>query len=122
MTDPNKVYVGKLPPGEALSKEDLQEHFSQYGEVVEVEWKVNKFRKERHNFAFIQFKSQECVQKLINQKSSTVSSFQLEIKPAKLQERKPPRQYLINKRKLAPPSSSTKKRSKDRAEKYYEEM
>jgi len=31
-----KVYVGKLPPGEALSKEDLQAHFEQFGSVVEV--------------------------------------------------------------------------------------
>ena len=31
-----KVYVGKLPPGDALSKEDLQAHFEQFGSVVEV--------------------------------------------------------------------------------------
>ena len=120
MTNPNKVYVGKLPPGEALSKEDLQEHFSQYGEVAEVEWKLNKFRKEKYNFAFITFSSQSAVQNLIKQKSSTVKNFQLEIKPAILQEKKPPRPYLQNKRKIAPPSSSTKKKSKARAEKYYE--
>ena len=31
-----KIYVGKLPPGDAMSKEDLQSHFEQFGEVVEV--------------------------------------------------------------------------------------
>jgi RNA recognition motif-containing protein len=28
-----KIYVGKLPQGEALSKEDIQNHFSEYGQV-----------------------------------------------------------------------------------------
>ena len=28
-----KIYVGKLPPGEALSKEDIQTHFATFGEV-----------------------------------------------------------------------------------------
>ena len=28
-----KIYVGKLPPGDALSKEDIQAHFAQSGEV-----------------------------------------------------------------------------------------
>ena len=37
-----KVYVGKLPPGEALSKEDLQAHFEQFGSVVEVVRPVDK--------------------------------------------------------------------------------
>ena len=31
-----KIYVGKLPEGEAMSKEDLEAHFGQFGEVVEV--------------------------------------------------------------------------------------
>ena len=37
-----KVYVGKLPLGEALSKEDLQAHFEQFGSVVEVVRPVDK--------------------------------------------------------------------------------
>ena len=28
-----KIYVGKLPLGDALSKEDIQTHFGQFGEV-----------------------------------------------------------------------------------------
>ena len=31
-----KIYVGKLPPGDAMSKEDLQNHFEQFGPVLEV--------------------------------------------------------------------------------------
>ncbi len=30
-----KIYVGKLPQGEALSKEDIQNHFSEYGQVTQ---------------------------------------------------------------------------------------
>ena len=28
-----KIYVGKLPPGDALSKEDITTQFGEYGEV-----------------------------------------------------------------------------------------
>ena len=28
-----KIYVGKLPPGDALSKDDITNHFSEYGQV-----------------------------------------------------------------------------------------
>ena len=31
-----KIYVGKLPPGHSLSKEDLRAHFEHFGPVVEV--------------------------------------------------------------------------------------
>ena len=55
--DQLKIYVGNLPPGEALSKKDLKEHFSQYGPVVEVTIPVNKFKKEPFAFAFITFSS-----------------------------------------------------------------
>ena len=51
-----KVYVGKLPPGEALSKEDLQAHFEQFGSVVEVVRPVDKMKNnEPKTFAFTSF-------------------------------------------------------------------
>merc|ERR1711997_449837 len=49
-----KIYVGKLPAGEALSKEDLQAHFEQFGSVVEVVRPVDKMKNnEPKTFAFI---------------------------------------------------------------------
>ncbi len=39
-----KIYVGKLPQGEALSKEDIQNHFSEYGQVNQmlIYWLIRK--------------------------------------------------------------------------------
>ena len=118
--DQLKIYVGNLPPGEALSKEDLTRHFSQFGEVVEVTRPVNKFKKEPFAFAFITFASASVVENLINQKNTEVGSFQLQIKPAKSQVKKPPRQYLVKKRKHSSPSSSSLKASQARAAIFYE--
>merc|ERR1719150_3686337 len=76
-----KVYVGKLPPGEAMSKEELQEHFSQYGEVVEVVRPVDKMKNnEPKTFAFITFAREETAKQLVKQGSTVVGEFSLEIK------------------------------------------
>ena len=76
-----KVYVGKLPPGEAMSKEDLQEHFSQYGEVVEAVRPVDKMKNnEPKTFAFITFAREEAAKQLVKQGSTVVGEFTLEIK------------------------------------------
>ena len=76
-----KVYVGKLPPGEAMSKEDLQEHFSQYGEVVEVVRPVDKMKNnEPKTFAFITFAREDAAKQLVKQGSTVVGEFTLEIK------------------------------------------
>ena len=82
---------------------------------------VNKFKKEPFAFAFITFASVSPVESLIKQKNTEVGSFQLEIKPAKLQVKKPARPYLVKKRKLSP-SSSTLKKSRARAANYYERI
>ena len=76
-----KVYVGKLPPGEALSKEDLQEHFSQFGEVVEVVRPVDKMKNnEPKTFAFITFAREDAAKQLVKQGSTVLGEFSLEIK------------------------------------------
>ena len=35
-----KIYVGKLPAGEALSKEDIQAHFATFGEVSSFQYRL----------------------------------------------------------------------------------
>merc|ERR1719251_743868 len=76
-----KVYVGKLPPGEAMSKEELQEHFSQYGEVVEVVRPVDKMKNnEPKTFAFITFAREDTAKQLVKQGSTELGEFSLEIK------------------------------------------
>ena len=120
MFDPKKVYVGNVVP--SMSKEVLQEHFSQYGKVEEVSRPVNPFKKEPYNYGFIMFSKPETVTQLIKQGSSEVGEIRLEIRPAKIQEKKPIRPYLAKKRKHSSSSSSTQKKSQAWIEKFYEEM
>jgi len=69
-----KVYVGKLPPGEALSKEDIQAHFEQFGSVVEVVRPVDKMKNnEPKTFAFITFAREDAAKQLVKQGQTTIN-------------------------------------------------
>jgi len=76
-----KIYVGKLPPGDALSKEDIQTHFGQYGEVVEVVRPVDKTKdNEPKTFAFITFTREETAKTLVKQGETDINGHTVEIK------------------------------------------
>ena len=65
-----KIYVGKLPAGEAMSKENLEAHFAQFGEVVEVVRPVDKMKNnEPKSFAFITFAREDAAKTLVKQVS-----------------------------------------------------
>merc|ERR1711981_1404787 len=69
-----KIYVGKLPAGEALSKGDLQAHFEQFGSVVEVVRPVDKMKNnEPKTFAFITFAREDAAKQLVKQGQSTIN-------------------------------------------------
>jgi len=76
-----KIYVGKLPPGEALTKEDIQVHFSQFGEVVEVTRPVDKTKdNEPKTFAFITFSREDTAKQLVKQGETNIKEHAVEIK------------------------------------------
>lgn len=76
-----KIYVGKLPPGEAMSKEDIQAHFEQFGEVVEVVRPVDKQKNnEPKTFCFITFAKEDAAKQLVKQGSTIFGENTLEIK------------------------------------------
>merc|ERR1719511_616614 len=76
-----KVYVGKLPPGDSLSKEDLQAHFEQFGSVVEVVRPVDKLKNnEPKTFAFITFAREDAAKQLVKQGSTVIGEHTIEIK------------------------------------------
>ena len=81
---------------------------------------VNPFKKEPFSFAFITFASADTVEHLIKQKKTDVGNYTLEIKPAKVQWKKLARPYIVKKRKLQSPSSSTLQKSRARAAKFYD--
>ena len=65
-----KIYVGKLPAGDGLGKEELEAHFQQFGEVVEVVRPVDKMKNnEPKTFAFITFAREEAAKTLVKQVS-----------------------------------------------------
>ena len=76
-----KIYVGKLPAGEAMSKEDLEAHFGQFGEVVEVVRPVDKMKNnEPKSFAFITFAREDAAKTLVKQGSTVIGEHSIEIK------------------------------------------
>jgi len=76
-----KIYVGKLPAGDALSKEDLQAHFEQFGSVVEVVRPVDKMKNnEPKTFAFITFAREDAAKQLVKQGQTTINGETVEIK------------------------------------------
>lgn len=76
-----KIYVGKLPAGEALSKEDIQAHFATFGEVAEVVRPVDKMKdNEPKTFAFITFAREDTAKSLVKQGETEINGHTVEIK------------------------------------------
>eukprot|EP00088_Acartia_fossae_P012603 TRINITY_DN16509_c0_g1_i1.p1 TRINITY_DN16509_c0_g1~~TRINITY_DN16509_c0_g1_i1.p1 ORF type:complete len:242 (+),score=89.54 TRINITY_DN16509_c0_g1_i1:70-795(+) len=74
-----KIYLGKVPA--ELSKEDIQAHFAEFGEVAEVVRPVDKQKNdEPKNFAFITFNRDETAKQLVKQGETTINGHKLLIK------------------------------------------
>jgi len=72
-----KVYVGKLPVDD-ISNQDLIDHFSQFGAVVEVIRPVDKLRDDApKNFCFITFDKEEPARQLIFKGTTSLKGHQL---------------------------------------------
>lgn len=76
-----KIFIGKLPAGETLSKEDIQAHFAQFGEVVEVTRPVDKTKdNEPKGFGFVTFAREHVAKDLVKQGETTIGDHTVEIK------------------------------------------
>jgi len=72
-----KIYVGKLPVDE-ISNQDLTDHFSQFGAVVEVIRPVDKLRDDApKNFCFITFDKEEPARQLVFKGTTSLKGHQL---------------------------------------------
>lgn len=58
-----KIYVGGITA--EITKEDIKNHFDRFGNVIEVIIPFRRTKKQRQNFCFVIFDSQEVVEKLI---------------------------------------------------------
>ncbi|RRT79058.1 hypothetical protein BHE74_00021725 [Ensete ventricosum] len=60
-----KIFVGGLPT--SLTEDELKEHFSLYGEVVENQIMLDHSTGRSRGFGFVTFKTEEAVDKIISE-------------------------------------------------------
>jgi len=74
-----KVFVGKLPEG--VTDEEIKEHFSQFGPIVEVVRPIDKQNGDKpKNFAFITYEKEEIAFKLVKEGQTTLNGETVHIK------------------------------------------
>merc|ERR1719384_1164258 len=75
-----KIYIGKFTDP-TISEDVIKEHFSQYGQVVEIQRPVDRSKNsEPKNFCFITFDKEETANQLLKKGSVTVEGQEVEIK------------------------------------------
>ncbi|CAL9061562.1 unnamed protein product [Musa banksii] len=76
-----KIFVGGLPT--SLTEDELKEHFSLYGEVVENQIMLDHSTGRSRGFGFVTFKTEEAVDKIISEgRMHDLAGKQVEIKRA----------------------------------------
>lgn len=86
---PGKIYVGKLP-NSGVEKDDVQEHFEQYGTVTEVIRPIDRSKNnEPKNFCFVTFDKERVAKKLIEQGTCIIKGNSMQIKEATANSRDP---------------------------------
>ncbi len=74
-----KIYVGKFSDI-GITDEQIKEHFSQYGNVVELQRPVDRSKNEAKNFCFITFDKEEPAEMLLKKASVNVAGQDVNIK------------------------------------------
>ncbi|XP_045214718.1 heterogeneous nuclear ribonucleoprotein D-like isoform X2 [Mercenaria mercenaria] len=81
-----KIYVAKVSP--TTSEDQIKEYFSQWGKVEKIEAPFDKEKETRRNFVFVEFDSEETVNKVLNHTTENpdyqhkIASDEIEIKKA----------------------------------------
>jgi RNA recognition motif-containing protein len=78
--DERKLFVGQLSSD--ITKEDLQQYFSQFGSIEDVTIKYDVPGGRARGFAFILFDEKESIQKVLNVQLHTINQCQIDPKPA----------------------------------------
>lgn len=81
-----KIFVGGIAYD--VSNEDLQNHFSQYGEVAQAQVKFDRMTGRSRGFAFVEFANGESCKLALAAREQTIKGKQVEVKPAKSRENK----------------------------------
>lgn len=81
-----KIFVGGISAD--VTNEDLQSHFSTFGEVAQAQVKIDRTTGRSRGFAFVEFGSAEACKKALNDREQSIKGKTCEIKPAKSRENK----------------------------------
>ena len=75
-----KIYVGKLPAS-GVDEEDVENHFSQFGDVAEVIRPIDKMKDNKpKNFCFDTFEKERVAKQMIEEGSCTINCSKMMIK------------------------------------------
>jgi len=81
-----KIFVGGIAT--EVSNEDLQQYFSQFGEVTQAQVKIDRTTGRSRGFAFVEFGTAEACKEALAQREQTIKGKSCEVKPAKSRENK----------------------------------
>lgn len=80
-----KIYVGKF--NTPITEDEIKQHFSQYGNVVEVQRPVDRSKNnEPKNFCFVTFEKEETANTLLKKASENVHGQEVELKKVTLKQ------------------------------------
>merc|ERR1712029_931407 len=75
-----KIYIGKFKDP-SISEDVIREHFSQYGQVVEIQRPVDRSKdSEPKNFCFVTFDKEESANALLKKGTVVVNGQEVEVK------------------------------------------
>lgn len=81
-----KIFVGGI--NYDTSNEDLQQHFTQFGEVAQAQVKFDRATGRSRGFAFVEFASGDSCKAALAAREQTIKGKAVEVKPAKSRENK----------------------------------
>merc|ERR1712055_1022694 len=76
----SKIFVGGLKT--ELSDEDIKNHFSQFGTIVEAEMPFDKQQDRRKGFCFLIYEGNDTAKNIIAKGKQTINGLELDVKPA----------------------------------------
>lgn len=81
-----KIFVGGIGPD--VTNEDLQQYFQQYGEVSQVQVKIDRITGRPRGFAFVDFATPEASKLALAEKRQNIKGKDCEVKAARSRENK----------------------------------
>jgi len=89
-SDYGKIFVGGLP--HAITEEDLQTHFEQFGRITEIELLKDPQTQRLRGFAFVTFEDEDCADRCLQRRTHEICRKVVEVKKPQaktLKERNP---------------------------------